>query len=55
MLKEIQNNCAVFDTPQKRRCQDCAYLVEDDLGRWFCDNCSKDIHDVTDDECPNNC
>lgn len=54
MLKEIQNNYIVFDTPQKRRCKDCVYLFEDDFGRWFCDNFSKDIHNVTDDECLNN-
>ncbi len=33
------------------RCADCAYLIEDDDGRWICDDCGRDIHDIPDDEC----
>lgn len=38
-------------TPEMVRCQDCAYLVEDDDGSWVCDDCGKDIHDIPDGEC----
>ena len=39
-----------WDSAQKR-CSDCCYLVEDDNGRWICDNVGKEIHSVTDREC----
>ena len=38
-------------TYEMRRCRDCAYLVEGENGEWICDDCGKDIHDITDDEC----
>lgn len=41
----------VFNTPQKRRCRDCCYLIEDDNGNWVCDDCGKEIHEIPDDEC----
>ena len=41
----------IFNTPQKRRCRDCAYLVEADNGDWVCDDCGKEIHSIPNDEC----
>lgn len=41
----------IFNTPQKRRCRDCAYLFLDEDEKWVCDDCGKDIHDIPDDEC----
>ena len=36
----------IFNTPARRRCRDCAYLVEID-GKWFCDNYEpKDIEEI---------
>lgn len=36
----------IFDTPQKRRCRDCACLVEGDDGAWVCDAIETDIHNI---------
>ncbi len=38
-------------TPNQIRCKDCFYLVEDKNGNWVCDDCQKNIEDITDDEC----
>lgn len=35
----------------KERCRNCAYLIEGDNGEWICDDWSKDIHEVDDDDC----
>ena len=43
----------IFNTPQKKRCRDCAYLIEEN-GKWVCDDCGKDIHDIPDNECSAN-
>lgn len=35
------------------RCQDCVYLIEDEDGRWVCDDCDKEIHEIPlEDGCP---
>lgn len=44
----------LFNTPQKIRCRDCACLTEGKDKTWKCDECGKDIHDIPDDECPEN-
>ena len=44
----------IFNTPQKKRCRDCIYLVEGDNKEWICDDCGKDIHDISDEECSAN-
>ncbi|MBO7462012.1 MAG: hypothetical protein J6T96_05405 [Bacteroidales bacterium] len=36
---------------ETERCKDCAYLVEDENGNWVCDDCGKDIHHISDEEC----
>ena len=48
------NEDELFDTPQKRRCRDCSYLIEGDNGKWVCDDCRKDIHEILDDDCSAN-
>lgn len=44
----------IFNTPQKKRCRDCVYLVEDKDGNWVCDESWEDIHTIADDECSAN-
>lgn len=58
-------NTPKFDTPESverlaraldeaekcKRCEDCAYLVKGDNGEWICDDKSRNIHEVADDEC----
>lgn len=39
-------------TKEMIRCKHCSYLIEDENGEWICDDCGKDIHDISDDECP---
>ena len=38
----------------RSRCCDCAYLYEDEQGRWVCDDCGKLCIDIPDDECSAN-
>ena len=38
-------------TPEMVRCKDCSYLVEDNDGNWICDDCEKNIHEISDNEC----
>ena len=45
---------AIFGTPQKKRCRDCGYLILSDDGKWICDDCGKDIHDIPNEECSAN-
>lgn len=40
-------------TPEER-CRDCGYLAEGDNKAWICEDCGKDVHDITDDECSAN-
>ena len=44
----------IFNTPQKKRCRDCVYLVEDKDGNWVCDESWEDIHKIPDEECSAN-
>ena len=44
----------IFNTNQKLRCKDCAYLVEGENGEWICDDCQKEIHSIPDNECSAN-
>jgi hypothetical protein len=49
-------------TPKRIRCKHCAYLVEDEHGRWCCDAydyslvngkwTAKDIEEIDDEDCP---
>ena len=34
------------------RCKDCAYLVEDDHGNWFCDSAGNRCIEIPIGECP---
>lgn len=38
-------------TKEILRCKDCFYLIEGDNGEWICDDCGKEIHSISDDEC----
>ena len=42
------------ETKEMNRCRDCAYLVSGDNGEWICDDCCKEIHSISDDECSAN-
>ena len=42
------------ETKEMNRCRDCAYLVSGDNGEWSCDDCCKEIHSISDDECSAN-
>lgn len=63
------NNCVVLRNRMERgpdnimnesftdnmlyRCLDCAYLIEGDNGAWVCDNCGKNICEISNSDCPN--
>lgn len=36
----------------EERCNSCAYLYEDEQGKWICDLYQKEIHRVADEDCP---
>lgn len=38
-------------TKKMIRCKDCAYLIEDDDGKWVCDDCGKWIEEIEDEDC----
>ena len=38
-------------TPEMIRCKHCAYLIEDENGNWICDDCGKEIHSISDEDC----
>jgi len=39
-------------TKAMQRCNDCGYLDVDENGNWICEYCEAEIHQVSDDECP---
>ena len=50
--ESVERLAKALDEAEKyKRCEDCAYLVEGDNGEWICDDWSKNIHDVSNDDC----
>ena len=43
------SNQSIMD--RETRCNSCAYLYEDENGKWICDDCGRDIHFIDDTDC----
>ena len=39
-------------TKEMIRCKDCAYLVENSDGKWYCEDYGKEIHEISNEDCP---
>ena len=55
-IKEYTKANYVWDTntyisKEMERCNNCVFCIENDDGKWICNDCGKNIHAISDDEC----